>query len=47
MRHQARQTPYAIIAFTTLLCQLTKGQPGSVCTTAAATAYQGKLSGTG
>jgi hypothetical protein len=32
-------------AFTTLLCQLTGGQPGAVCTSPAATAYQGKLNG--
>ena len=30
-------------AFTTLLCQLTNGQPGTVCTSTAATAYKGKL----
>ena len=30
-------------AFTTLLCQLTNGQPGAVCTSTAATAYKGKL----
>ncbi len=34
-------------AFTTLLCQLTNGQPGAVCTSAAATAYKGKLDGQG
>jgi hypothetical protein len=30
-------------AFTTLLCQLTGGQPGPVCTSTAANAYKGKL----
>jgi hypothetical protein len=34
-------------AFTTLLCQLTKGQPTNVCTSPAATAYQGKFSAAG
>jgi hypothetical protein len=34
-------------AFTTLLCQLTKGQPGNVCTSPAATAYQGKFHAAG
>jgi hypothetical protein len=34
-------------AFTTVLCQLTKGQPGAVCTGAAAKAYQGKLDAKG
>jgi hypothetical protein len=32
-------------AFTQVICQLTGGQPGNVCTSAAVTAYQGKLSG--
>jgi Domain of unknown function (DUF929) len=32
-------------AFTTMLCQLTGGQPGAVCTSSAASAYQGKLNG--
>lgn len=30
-------------AFTAMLCQLTKGQPGNVCTSSAATTYQSKL----
>jgi len=30
-------------AFTTVLCQLTSNQPANVCTSPAATAYQGKL----
>jgi hypothetical protein len=32
-------------AFTAVLCQLTKGQPGSVCETAAVKAYQGTFGG--
>jgi hypothetical protein len=32
-------------AFTTVLCHLTKGQPTTVCTGPAATAYEGKLYG--
>jgi len=31
-------------AFTALLCQLTRGEPGAVCTSAAVTAYAGKFS---
>jgi hypothetical protein len=34
-------------AFTTLLCQLTKNQPANVCTSSAATAYQGKFHAAG
>jgi hypothetical protein len=34
-------------AFTTLICQLTNNQPGSVCTSPAATAYNGKFHATG
>jgi hypothetical protein len=34
-------------AFTTVLCQLTGNQPANVCTSPAATAYQGKLSAAG
>ncbi|MDT5035599.1 MAG: hypothetical protein QOE03_784 [Micromonosporaceae bacterium] len=34
-------------AFTTVLCHLTKEQPPTVCTGAAATGYQGKLYGPG
>jgi hypothetical protein len=34
-------------AFTTLLCGLTGNQPAAVCTSAAATAYQGKLHAAG
>jgi hypothetical protein len=34
-------------AFTTLLCQQTLGQPANVCTSPAATAYQGKFSAAG
>jgi hypothetical protein len=34
-------------AITTMLCQLTNNQPGTVCTSKAATAYQGKLHGQG
>ena len=34
-------------AFTTLLCQLTNGQPGAVCASTAATAYKGKLHAAG
>jgi hypothetical protein len=34
-------------AFTNLLCQLTKGQPATVCTSSAATAYQGKFHAAG
>jgi hypothetical protein len=34
-------------AFTTVLCQLTNNQPAGVCTSPAATAYQGKLSAAG
>ncbi|GAA5179826.1 DUF929 domain-containing protein [Rugosimonospora acidiphila] len=30
-------------AFTAMLCQLTNGQPGNVCTTSSATAYQSQL----
>jgi hypothetical protein len=30
-------------AFTAVICQLTKGQPGNVCTNSAVTAYQSKL----
>ena len=34
-------------AFTTLLCGLTNNQPSAVCTSTAATAYQGKLHAAG
>jgi hypothetical protein len=32
-------------AFTAMMCQLTDGQPGDVCTSAAATAYQQEVGG--
>jgi hypothetical protein len=32
-------------AITTLLCQITGGQPGNVCTSTAAQAYAGKFNG--